>query len=550
MRKSIRIVLSTLIIICIAVSGLPVCAKAEEKPLKLTVAADTHFQCSDDLGAFSDEYTAHLLKPDLYGYASTQGQMNYESEAILAEMLAEFKESDSEYLLIAGDLTCGKRASHIAFAKYLHQTEQSSGKQIFVINGNHDCDAQSSENGITMEEFRDIYADFGYTEALSRHEESASYTADLNKSYRLLAIDSCIYGEDEGEINSSVFNWIKSQTEQAKKDNKTLIAMMHHSILPHYELQPMVNMWNFYAGWFADHGIKTVLTGHIHANDISSSVSDFGNTLYDIQTGALISSPNTYRVLTFNSNSIEVESKFIDRIDASLLPYMMTQEQRALLSADFQRYAKEYFVSGVGKWMNRNLGSPNRLVRWFKLKEGTKAYSGAEKLMSTIGNSIGQDIYGETDSIEAALAPFGVSVPESTYKKPYETAAKLMYGFFHGDEQTISSQEDVLLLEKCIEGAILTAARDLPDNEMLGELVFAVTGKTLTNTSMREMAENLAHAFLETLAGGIVDDYSDPADLNVSLPVTQPGKTVTLHILLRIFKIFNKIINKMLFQFI
>ena len=79
--------------------------------------------------------------------------------------------------------------------------------------------------------------------------------------------------------------------------------MMHHSLLPHYELQPMIDLWRFYAGWFANHGILTVITGHIHANDISASVSDCGNTVYDIQTGALIASPNTYRELTFSGGA-------------------------------------------------------------------------------------------------------------------------------------------------------------------------------------------------------------------------------------------------------
>lgn len=545
MKKKIRKAISLFTTICIAACALPFCAKAAGSPLDLTVAADTHFQCAADLGAFSDEYTAHLLQPDLYGYASTQGQMNYESEAILAEMLAEFENSDSEYLLIAGDLTCGKRNSHLAFADYLRKTEQQSGKQIFVINGNHDCKANSSETDVSMNEFCEIYADFGYNEAVSRHEDSASYAADLNNTYRLLAIDSCIYGEDEGRIDRSVFKWIKEQTAQAEKDGKTLIAMMHHSILPHYELQPMIDMWRFYAGWFADHGIRTVLTGHIHANDISSAVSDFGNSLYDIQTGALISSPNTYRVLTFDGDHVTVKSRFIDRIDISLLPDMMTQRQRALLAADFQNYAKEYFISGTGKWINRNLGSTNRLVRWFKLKEGTKAYSAAEKIMSTLGNAIGQDIYGDTGSIEAALAPFGTAVPQSSYKKPYEAAANLMYGFFHGDEETVSSQQDIILLEKCIEGAILTAARDLPDREAVGALVYAVTGKVLSNASMREMSEKTAAALLETLAGGITDDYSKPADLNVTLPVSSPAETVTLHVTIHIFRLIGKFLKKL-----
>lgn len=91
------------------------------------MAADTYFQCQADLGPFSEDYTAHLLNPDLFGYASTQGQMHYESEAILAGMLSSFERSDSAYLLIAGNLTCGKRNSRLAFVQLHAQTEQRDG---------------------------------------------------------------------------------------------------------------------------------------------------------------------------------------------------------------------------------------------------------------------------------------------------------------------------------------------------------------------------------------------------------------------------------------
>ena len=517
---------------------------AASAPLRLSVAADTHFQCEADLGPFSDEYTEHLLEPELYGYASTQGQMPYESEAILAEMLARFETSDSECLLIAGDLTCGKRNSHLAFAEYLRRTEQRSGKRIFVINGNHDCAAESSATAISMTEFREIYDEFGYAEATDRHEASASYAVDLNDGYRLLAVDSCIYGEDEGTINHSVFNWIKAQTAQAKKDGKTLIAMMHHSILPHYELQPMIDLWRVYAGWFADHGIQTVLTGHIHANDIASAVSDCGNVLYDVQTGSLIASPNTYRVLTFSEDSVSVESRFVDRIDVSLLPGMMTAEQREMIAADFPAYAKEYFVTGVGKWLNRNAGSVNRPARWFKLKEGTKAYAAAEQLMGTLGDAVGQDIYGEAHSIEAALAPFGVSVPASGYRKPYEVAAKLMYGFFHGDERTVSSEADTALLLKCLEGAVLTAVKELPDKEAVGALVYQLTGQPLSSATLRVTAEKMALSLLETLAGGITDDYSEPADLNTTLSFSAIRGTVPMHGLVRVFRLIIEFVKR------
>lgn len=538
------------LIVCLLVCSAPVSAAAKAEALKLTVVSDTHYQCEADLGAPTDLYTQYMLEPELFGYASTQGQMPYESEAIVSAMLQSFSSSDSPYLLIAGDLTCGRRQSHLRFAQLLRRTEKQSGKQIFVIPGNHDVEAECSESRIDISEFCEIYKDFGYSEALARHDDSASYAVDLGDTHRLIAIDSCIYGEDEGEIRASVFRFIREQAKQAKRDGRTPIAMMHHSLLPHYEVQPMIRFWRSYAGWFADNGVQLVLTGHIHANDISSAVSDRGNVIYDVQTGALIASPNTYRVLTFDGDGVRIESRFVEKIDVSLLPKVLTKQQKARIAADFPAYARNYFENGVCKWMNRNLGSVDRLARWFKLKEGTNAYAAAEKLMQRIGDAVGQDIYGERNSIESALAPYGISVPNSSYQKPYQAAATVMYGFFHGDESTISSDTDAKLLLYCIEGAVLTAMQSGLKDTQVRALVSAVTGKAAdlpSSALLREASEKIALALLQTLASGFTDDFSDPADLNVTLTFKPSGRTVSLHPASQITELIVSF-NKRLFQ--
>ena len=552
--KALRKAIACLLAACVAAFWAPLCAGAQRRPLRLMVAADTHFRCAADLGEPGDEYAEYLLD-DTFRYASTQGQMNYESEAILAELLAQFAASDASYLLIAGDLTCGKRASHTAFARYLREAELESGKKIFVTVGNHDCAAESGEDGISMEEFREIYADFGYGEALYRHDASASYAADLDEDYRLIAIDSCIYGEDEGRL-SAVFPWLKEQAELARRDGKTPVVMMHHSLLPHYELQPMIDGWEIFAAWFADHGINTVLTGHIHANDISRAVSDRGNTVCDVQTGSLIASPNAYRLLTMETDAVEVETRYITKIDRSLLPGQLTEAQKAALADDFPAYAKAYFVSGVCKWLNRNVGSVNRIARWFKLKEGTEAYQTAETIMKRLGAAVGQDIYdtGEGASIEAALAPYNVAVPPSAYRKPYEVAAELIYGFFRGDEDAAGNRENERLLLACLEGALLTAIKESADDGSLRALVLAAdAGQSCAGAicgltpavRARRLAEQMALALLETLAGGFTDDYSAPADLNVSLARNQSGAdAAALHPLVRLLRLLAEFLKR------
>ena len=239
-----------------------------------------------------------------------------------------------------------------------------------------------------------------------------------------------------------------------------------------------------------------------------------------------------------------------------LLPSQLTDAQRARLAEDFPAYAKAYFENGVCKWMNRNLGSVNRLARWFKLKEGTSAYAAAEKLMQTVGAAVGQDIYddGSGRSIEAALSPYGITVPKSGWRKPYQVAAKLMYGFFYGDEDTDGNEADVKLLLACLEGAVLTALRDGFSESSLRGLASALSGSEALTKKIaampiaalkREIAENTALALLNTLTGGFIDDYSAPEDLNVTLPTEKTTSTVTMHVLIRIFRLFAELLNRL-----
>ena len=163
-----------------------------------------------------------------------------------------------------------------------------------------------------------------------------------------------------------------------------------------------------------------------------------------------------------------------------------------------------------------------------------------------LGDAVGLDIYdtGKGESIERVLRPYGISVSQSAYQKPYEVAATLMYGLFHGDEATISSRADTELLLVCLQGAVLSAAQHLPAPKTLGALVTAVTGKALSKQSLRAWSEQWAMALLETLAGGIVDDYSAPADLNVTLRWEVQDNAVTVHPLLRLFRLLAEFFSR------
>ncbi|MBP9988960.1 MAG: metallophosphoesterase [Ruminococcus sp.] len=570
MKKVLRKTLSILLCLSMLAGVVAIESFAGEESLKITVSSDTHFQCRADVGNLDPAQIEAaekegLLNSEIYYHASFQGQMNHESEALARAMLDDFAKSDSEYLLIAGDLTGGKRQSHNEFAKMLKETEEKCGKQIFVVCGNHDCDDDNYDKNISVDEFMQIYQDFGYNEALYRHDNSASYAVDLSDEYRLLAIDSCIYGKDDGQITDSVLEWVEQQAEQAEKDGKHLVAMMHHSLLSHFKVQPMFKNSSSVAEKFAQWGIKIVFTGHIHANDASMARSENGKTIYDIQTGSLITSPNAYREVEFTDEEISVTSKFVAEIDTKYLPDGFNEKQLELIKTDFPAYSYGYFEAGICRWLNKYIGSAGKVGKLMKLDVNSKEYAFVDSIMKNVGEALNLPIYDDgstpdtVDSIEEIAGLTGNEIPESNYTRLYQLAARVMNGFYHGDEAESVKTTEFPLLYACLKAVLARSVANLVFGNDINSIINDCFGvnlydKTLTEVASFNFANTVADKILEatllTVCDGFVGDFSEPSDINFTVQgygVNETAqKTVPLTIFEKIFA-FIKYFLKNLF---
>lgn len=535
MKKFLCVIMSMLLIFGTVSAAMA----AETDKLKITVAADTHLQAVEgnplpEMNDETTEFTEGMIDRELYYYAAQQGQMNYESKAIIKSMLKAFENSDSRYLLIAGDLTNGKRNSHLEMAQLLKDTEERSGKSIFVIVGNHDCAKESTQERIDLAEFKQIYADFGFSEAIVVRSESASYTAELNDEYRLLAIDSCVYGADDGEVDKAEIEWIEEQAKKAKDDGKKVIAMMHHSILPHFYVQPMIDNYGKLADTFSNCGINLVFTGHIHANDISSAKAKNGKTLYDVQTGSLITSPNAYREIEMSGEKFNISTKYVTSVDTNDLSEGYNESQIERINTDFVGYSKDIFSSGICRWLNRYIGSAGKLGKTLKLQKGSFGYNLLDGILKNVGNALNTPIYdnGETpdklDSIEEIAKKGGVDLPKSEFIMPYQLAAKVYSAFYAGDEavQLANGETDLLFL--CLKAVILQALNDLAfkDINALAEEIGLNTKDIAVSLKAKIyysdlLATRLAQALIVSLTDGLTSDLSDPADLNVTVDLSQ-----------------------------
>ena len=115
---------------------------------------------------------------------------------------------------------------------------------------------------------------------------------------------------------------ILAQLAIAKKQNGRVFAMMHHNLIEHYagqsQLDPgyVVDNYQAIADTLMQAGLRVIFTGHYHAQDIAS-YSYKGNTLFDIETGSLVTPPIPYRMITITNDRLDITSTKINSIDVS-----------------------------------------------------------------------------------------------------------------------------------------------------------------------------------------------------------------------------------------
>ncbi len=397
----------------------------EETSLSFAVLSDPHYYPDSLTGNNCEEYLE---------FCSYNSKM-YDQSGDMVKTAIEtmiIRNPDLKYVLVPGDLTKdGELEGHKAFAEILREYEEKYGLEFLVTTGNHDINqakSSSFESGkeeftetATAEDFRDIYADFGYDLAFSEYASKGdnvrgqlSYAADLtdsegNYTYRLISVDSCIYSFDEpsketaGEITPELMQWIKALTDEAYAEGKTPLVLMHHSIAPHMSLeislfQPFIlNDYLDVAETFASWGIDYVFTGHLHTNDIASVVNDDGQIIYDIETSSVADFPCTYReveIKTFADGTNELKADTVD-FDAEA-PFTWdgkTYEKGTYKYVSFSEYICD--SDGIGG----ELAGTGYVMRF---------------LRGGLGDGILNDIR-EQGSLEAYLKSLGVDIEKILY---------------------------------------------------------------------------------------------------------------------------------------
>ena len=337
----------------------------------------------------------HVLSPDLIEdptnsniikAMSNERKLVEKSYDIFCTYIETIKEMKPDMVLIPGDLTKdGELYSHQAVAAKLQELVDA-GIPTYVLPGNHDLENGGSRfyttNGLKVtpnimpEDFPTLYANFGYGNGSDRDPASLSYACEPIEGIRLICIDDCrtpSRGETDkdageyGRITQPTIDWMLDQADKATAEGKVPIAAVHHQMLQHYVGQDSLmssaatEQGEAIARLMADHGIRVVLTGHMHIPNITRiSGSETDGTITEISSASTIAYPSQYRVLWINDEQTEMTVYTVDMPSATGindLQQAVRDKMESTLDASMSSLALRY-MSTFQKMLNDFSGIP------------------------------------------------------------------------------------------------------------------------------------------------------------------------------------------------
>ena len=259
-----------------------------------------------------------------------------------------------EIIVISGDMTKnGEKASHELVAAMMKPLVEN-GIKVYVVPGNHDLhnptaylydgDNVTRAPQITEQEFAELYKDYGYGTAESRDDSTLSYVAYPASDLALLCMDANDWstaitkGLDSapdttervscaGRYLESTLQWMESEAEKAMNSGRRVFVVQHQTLFQHFDNESTImgsNMVNpkdsvnneqVLVNRMADMGVEVIFSGHRHMHDINYQITEKGEKLWEINTGATIEHQPEYRVCELTDDRLDVNTVVLRNVD-------------------------------------------------------------------------------------------------------------------------------------------------------------------------------------------------------------------------------------------
>lgn len=564
LKKSLSIILSLTLVLCSCLV-LTASAKNDSDEFGFAVASDTHY-----VHPVKQAGTTLADEGWVTTFNSESESLTNQSGFIIDEFLKECAENPKcQFVLITGDLATHGRdyvSEHEAVAAKFRKFEKETGKQVYVINGNHD---NAKDMPVDHKKFTEIYHEFGYDEALSTDEGTCSYSANLNDEYTLVALDTC---DERYRVvpNNDItrMDWAVKQIKAAKKQGKKVIMIMHHNLLEHNPFQKLneknyvVNTPYSFAGLLADLGVKLVFSGHTHCNNVKSYTSFLGSTIYDFSMSSLGNFPAEYKYFNVTDSKISYETKKINHIDADKLAEVckgFSNEALEMMKNNLQTYTWSMSYREYSEDLRENI-SPETLG----VEESSALYAKLKPVTDTIKEMSDTPIYGK-GGIQEQAAAYGLEIPDSEYKTLNDAMTLAMLRCKIGDKRYNLNSNDFTVLIRLLAFTVrksiaATADSDILSdaNEILGKLGYK---GSVADNMLRDFSEKYGFATPEEkealaiaygLWGGYFSDVDGVENRDGAIPgyaVKEANENQFIVMAKKLFKLVIDLLNKIIISF-
>ena len=282
------------------------------EPMTLYLATDMHYIAPSltDGG----EYYSNMIRNGDGKFMPYCSEIN---EAMIEKVI---KDRPAAFI-VSGDLTFnGAKVSHEEYSQMLRRVE-NAGIPVLAIPGNHDLtikraarfkgDTYELVKSIDASEYLEMYVDYGREDSYDFDATSLSYIYEAAPNLRILCVDVNTVAGMSGILTPGTLKFVEEQLIKAKEDRAYVISVTHQTLLTHSELTRQGMSFidsDKLLELYEKYNVLMNLSGHMHIQHIA--VSEGG--VPDIATGALLTSPNYYGVITLEGKRVRYEARSLD----------------------------------------------------------------------------------------------------------------------------------------------------------------------------------------------------------------------------------------------